>query len=61
MKNKIEKIKDLVSIGSAQVIAAGISGIFFLYIASLLGEEDYGHVSYLFASANMIGFIALLG
>jgi O-antigen/teichoic acid export membrane protein len=61
MKINFEKIKDLASIGGAQIIAAGISGIFFLYIASLLGDEDYGHVSYLFASANMIGTIALLG
>lgn len=61
MKINFEKIKDLASIGSAQSIGAGISGIFFLYIASLLGEEGYGHVSYLFATANMLGTIALLG
>jgi O-antigen/teichoic acid export membrane protein len=57
----LKKIKDLASIGVANVLAMGISAIFFLYIASLIGEEGYGNLSYLFAIGNIVGNIALLG
>jgi O-antigen/teichoic acid export membrane protein len=56
-----EKIKDLVSIGIANTAAMGISAIFFLYIASLIGDEGYGNLSFLFAIGNIVGGIALLG
>lgn len=60
-KKYFEEIKDLTSIGAANVGAMGISAIFFLYMASIIGEEGYGHLSYLFAVGNIVGNIALLG
>jgi len=61
LSKHFEKIKDLASIGVANVAAMGISAIFFLYIASLIGEAGYGNLSYLFAIGNIVGNIALLG
>ena len=61
VKKHFEKIKDLASIGVSNIAAMGISAIFFLYIASLIGEEGYGNLSYLFAIGNIVGNIALLG
>jgi len=55
------KTKDLVSIGIANTAAMGISAIFFLYIASILGDEGYGNLSFLFAIGNIVGGITLLG
>jgi O-antigen/teichoic acid export membrane protein len=57
----LKKFKDLTSIGIANIMAMGISGIFFLFIASLIGDEGYGNLSYLFAIGNIVGGIALLG
>ena len=57
----LKKFKDLTSIGTSAIISTGISAIFFLFIASLIGEESYGNLSFLFAIGTIVGNIALLG
>ncbi|HEV2193266.1 MAG TPA: hypothetical protein VGR54_06585 [Nitrosopumilaceae archaeon] len=49
------RFKDLTTLGFATVVSNAISGIFWLFIASLLGTEHYGEVSYLIA----ISYVAL--
>lgn len=61
IKNFLGKLKDLTSIGIANLSAMAISSIFWLYIASLIGEEGYGNISYLLATGHIVGNIALLG
>jgi len=45
----------------ANLIATGISAIFWLYIASLLGTEQYGEISYFIAIAGIASTISLVG
>jgi len=63
--NKIKVIfsrfKDLTTIGFANVISSAISGIFWFYLASLLGTEHYGEVSYFIAIAGIVSVISFLG
>lgn len=68
MINKINKIKDLIvkfkgltAMSSALVVSQLISGIFWLYIARLLGTELYGELSYYIAIASIASTISLLG
>ena len=63
--NKIKVIfsrfKDLTTIGFANVISSAISGIFWFYLASLLGTEHYGEVSYFIAIAGIVSVVSFLG
>lgn len=57
----IFKFKDLTTIGAANLISTGISAIFWLYIAALLGAEQYGEISYFIAIAGIASTISLVG
>lgn len=61
IKNLIAGLKDLTAIGAANGIAALISGLFWFYMASLLGTELYGKVSYLIAIAATASTLSLFG
>ena len=54
-------LRDLSTIGFANIIGGGISVIFWLYLAALLGEENYGQVSYMIAIATVASVFPLLG
>jgi O-antigen/teichoic acid export membrane protein len=54
-------LKDLTTIGAVDIISAAIGAVFWFYIASILGAEQYGQVSYLIAIGGMASSIALLG
>jgi len=64
-KNKIKeliiKFKDLGSLGIGTFVANGIGGIFWLYIASLLGTEEYGKVTYFISIAIIASTVSLVG
>lgn len=68
MKKSWEKIKDLATrlqdltdVGIGNVSASAISAIFWFYIASLVGVEHYGEISYYIAIAGIAGVISMLG
>jgi O-antigen/teichoic acid export membrane protein len=61
IKNFVTRFKDLTTIGFANVVGNLISGIFWLYIARLLGTEHYGEVSYFIAIASIASTISFLG
>ena len=61
IKDFIIKSKDLASVGSANLIGNSITAVFWLYLASLLGTEGYGEVSYFIAIATIGGVISLFG
>ena len=61
IKNTFLKFKDLTSVGTANIAAMGISSIFWLYMAALIGEEGYGNIGYLLATAGIVGSISMLG
>lgn len=57
----IEKVKDFGSITVANTLSALISGLFWLYMASIIGPEDYGLIFYLIAVGSIGAAIASLG
>ena len=54
-------LKDLTSIGAANIIGSGISGIFWFYLAALIGTDGYGELSYLLAIVGIISAVASFG
>lgn len=61
IKTLLVRFKGLTAMGSAYVISQGISGLFWLFIARLLGTEHYGQVSYYIAIASIATTISFLG
>lgn len=61
IKNLISRFKDLATLGSANIIATGISAVFWLYMASLLGTTNYGEVDYFIAIAGIASSVSLVG
>ena len=62
--NKIKNfkdLKDLSSLGIGNITSSGISGIFWFYLAALIGTESYGELSYLLAIAGIASTIAAVG
>lgn len=60
-KNVISRFKDLTSLSIANIVTNGIGGIFWLYMASLLGTESYGEISYIISIAMISSTISLVG
>ena len=61
IKDTVYRLKDLTTIGIANITSSAISAIFWLYMASLLGTEDYGQISYLLAIGGIVSVVSLLG
>lgn len=55
------KIKDISSIGIADIIGAGTSALFWFFIASIAGPEGYGEITYFISIAVLSSNIALFG
>ena len=55
------RFRGLAEIGTANIAGAIILSIFWLFLASLLGTEGYGEISYLIAVANIASVIAFIG
>lgn len=60
-KSSLSGLKDLSAVGIVDVVSNGIGALFWLYIASALGAEKYGEISYFLAGASIASIIALLG
>ena len=61
IKIRISNFIDLISLGSANLTVIGFSGIFWLYIAPILGKESYGEVNYYIALAGIGLSVSSLG
>ena len=61
LKNIRNKFRDLSVYSIGTLVTNGIGGIFWLYMASLLGTEGYGEISYLISIAIMAGTISIAG
>ena len=59
-KEKIFGHKDLLSIGSANLLGNGISAIFWFSLASLINPEEYGQIHYFLAIAGMAQLLSLI-
>ena len=61
LKDKIFAFKGLGMIGSADIIGAAITGIFWLSIALFLEVEEYGEIHYFIGIAGVVFVFALFG
>lgn len=57
----LEKTKEIQQIGIGNIVGKAIIGIFWLYMATVLGTEDYGQVNYLIALGSMGAAISMVG
>jgi len=56
-----KKIFDISTIGITDGAGAAIAAVFWFYIASELGPENYGELTYLISIASVVSGIALFG
>lgn len=61
MNNIKKKIVDFSSIGITDGVSVGIAGIFWFFIASELGPENYGEITFLISIAAIVSGIVLFG
>ena len=54
-------LKTVSKIGAANIIGNAISALFWIYLAGLLGEKNYGELSYFIAIAGIASSVTLLG
>jgi len=62
--NKIRSspgIKNIFALATSTITGNAISAFFWLYLASLLGQENYGELGFLIAIAGITSNIALIG
>jgi len=57
----LNKIKELLSLGSANLISSIIYGLFWIFLATILTTEDYGEIGFFISVANIGSSVALLG
>lgn len=60
-KTIINRFRDLTSLSVATIVTNGIGGVFWLYMASLLGTKGYGEISYMISIAILSSTISLAG
>lgn len=53
--------KNLTTVGISNLISNGISGFFWIYLASLLGTDGYGELGFLLAVMGTTGSLASFG
>ncbi len=46
IKENIAHLKELSILSSASILTNFIGGLFWMYMASLMGPEEYGQISY---------------
>lgn len=61
IRNISSGLKGLTTIGASDIAASAIGSVFWFYMASLLGAEHYGQVSYFLSIASIASTISLLG
>ena len=61
IKTLYQNFKGLSTIGTATLISSGLGALFWFYMASALGPDSYGQISYFIAIAIIGSRISLLG
>ena len=61
IKTLYQNFKGLTTIGTATFVSSGLGGLFWFYMASLMGTEAYGQISYFIAIGIIGSRISLLG
>lgn len=61
LKEYLIRTKNLTAIGISNLISNGISGLFWIYLASILGVDGYGELGFLLAVMGTTGSLASFG
>jgi O-antigen/teichoic acid export membrane protein len=61
IKENIAHLKELSILSSASILTNFIGGLFWMYMASLMGPEEYGQISYFIGIAMILASISLFG
>ena len=61
IKELFHRLRDISSIGIADIGGNAIAAVFWFFIASVVGVENYGHISYFIAISGIVSTISLLG
>ncbi len=61
LKVKTSVVKDIGSLGSANIFGTAISGFFWFFLAKELGVQDYGEIQYYLAIVGVTYLISSLG
>ena len=61
IKNILHKIRDLSTLGIADIGGSAIGAIFWFFTASLVGVENYGQISYFLAISGTVSALSLVG
>ena len=57
----LQRIKELVTLGSGDIIGSALSAIFWFYLASQITPDAYGEIHWFLGIAGMFSYIALFG
>ncbi len=60
-KNFLSGLKGLGIIGITDIASSAISALFWFYMATLLGAEQYGQVSYFLSIGSIVSTVSLVG
>ena len=60
IKQNISKVKDISTIGLARIVGTGISAVFWLFLASSIGPEQYGEIHYFLGIAGIGQIFSLI-
>jgi len=55
------KLADLFSIGSANIFASIIAGLFWLYLTKIVTKTEYGEIGYLISLVSIASAVSILG
>jgi O-antigen/teichoic acid export membrane protein len=61
IKNIFTGIRGLLAIGTANITTSAIIGIFWFYMARVMGPENYGQVSYFLSISSVASILSILG
>ncbi len=54
-------LRDMSTIGIASIVGSGISAIFWIYLAALMGAENYGELGYYISIASIVTSLSFIG
>ena len=57
----MDAIRNIGWIGISNIIGSGIAALFWLYLARLMGAENYGELSYYISIAGIVASLSVIG
>jgi len=57
----MKQIKNLLNIGSGDIIGSGITAAFWFYLATLMNPDSFGELHYFISIAGIVSYFTLIG